>query len=79
VINANYAAVQSNVASGSIFAPVAAKSLVDAVVRTRQLYEQPALWRAMQRRGMLTDVSWSASASRYVELYRGLIEGGPTP
>ncbi len=73
VINANYAAVQSNVATGAIFAPVTAKSLVDAVVRTRQLYDQPPLWQAMQKRGMATDVSWTASAAKYAELYRGLI------
>ncbi|KAB0682588.1 glycogen synthase GlgA [Aureimonas leprariae] len=77
VINANYAAVQSNVATGTIFAPVTAKSLHDAVVRTRDLYRQPALWQSMQKRGMATDVSWTASAARYVELYRGLIEGEP--
>lgn len=78
VINANYAAVQSNVATGTIFAPVAAKPLHDAVVRTRQLYDQPALWQAMQRRGMATDVGWSASAAKYADLYRDLLKEEPS-
>ncbi|GGD99698.1 glycogen synthase [Aureimonas endophytica] len=74
VINANYAAVISNVATGAIFAPVTAKSLHDAVVRVAELYRQPALWQAMQKRGMATDVSWTASASRYADLYRDLLK-----
>ncbi|WP_193227598.1 glycogen synthase GlgA [Aureimonas psammosilenae] len=76
VINANHAAVQSNVATGTIFAPVTAKSLHDAVVRTRNLFNEPALWQAMQKRGMATDVSWSVSAARYADLYRDLLKEG---
>ena len=34
-----------------------------------------AVWTRMQKRGMKTDVSWTASAGRYAALYRGLLEG----
>ena len=72
VIDANFAATAAGVATGVIFAPVAAASLAAAIDRARQLYDDAPVWQAMQKRGMATDVGWTASAARYAELYRDL-------
>lgn len=73
VIDANAAAVEAGVATGVVFAPVEQDALAEALRRTIALYEQPAVWQKMQRRGMKSDVSWAASAEKYADLYRDLL------
>jgi starch synthase len=41
-------------------------------------YSQPELWSTMQKQAMKSDVSWTRSAARYVELYRSLMKGVAT-
>jgi starch synthase len=74
VIDANYAAVVAKVATGLIFDEVAGAPLLDAIDRARRLYEDAPVWQAMQRRGMATDVGWTASAARYKDLYASLLK-----
>lgn len=45
-----------------------------AVVRAMALYRFKDIWHLLQQRGMEADHSWSASAKRYVEVYRNAIE-----
>ena len=42
-----------------------------AVVRACETYRHPSLWTWLLRRAMTEDVSWTRSAQRYVQLYRG--------
>jgi starch synthase len=73
IIDANDAALSAGVATGIQFAPLAVQALGDALARAVELYEQPKVWRRLQRCGMKSDVSWSHSASRYAALYEDLL------
>jgi starch synthase len=48
--------------------------LFTAVVRAIENYKYSGSWRQLQARGMKADHSWTASARRYVEIYRKAIE-----
>lgn len=73
VIDANEVAVEAGVATGVVFSPVTAAALAEALRRTSLLYDQPKIWKKIQRRGMKTDVSWEMSAARYAALYARLL------
>jgi starch synthase len=76
VIDANPMAVASGVATGVQFAPIDQVSFDEALRRTIRLYRNKPVWIAMQRNGMSTDVSWTASAARYAALYRDTTKRG---
>ncbi|WP_404406810.1 glycogen synthase GlgA [Pelagibacterium halotolerans] len=73
IIDANAAAVEAGVATGVQFSPVESDALGEAILRTMNLYGQPAAWSRMQRKGMKTDVSWNKSAEKYAALYTSLL------
>ncbi|MBB3860369.1 starch synthase [Novosphingobium hassiacum] len=73
IIDANLAAVMGGVATGVQFDGVHYASLADALTRTVTLYEQPEVWRSIQRAGMKTDFSWTRSGKAYADLYASLI------
>ncbi|RIX99605.1 glycogen synthase GlgA [Aureimonas flava] len=77
VIDANFAAQTAGVATGIIFAPVTREALMEGVQRLLTLYADAPLWRDMQRTAMASDVSWTASARRYADLYQSLVEERP--
>ena len=60
--------------TGFIFGPYDPLALYTAVVRAVEVYRHPQLWRALQERCMRVDSSWTASARRYVEVYRRAME-----
>jgi starch synthase len=60
-------------ASGIVFDDMSAQGLLDAVDRAIAAYRDAALWPKLQRAGMARDFSWTASAQRYLALYRSLI------
>ena len=72
VIDANDAAIAAGVATGVMFASVDRPALAGALERTRHLYADRKVWRAVQQRGMQTDVSWRRSAGQYADIYRRL-------
>ncbi len=72
IIDANDAALAAGVATGFQFAPVTADALATAVARAVRIYRDPPAWRAMQMRGMATDVSWRRPAMQYAALYKDL-------
>jgi starch synthase len=73
IIDANDAALAAGVATGFQFAPVTAESLTATLNRAFRCYRDPAVWRAMQKRGMAADVSWQRPAAQYAALYRALV------
>ncbi len=73
IIDANDAALAAGVATGFQFTPVTAESLTATLSRAFKCYRQPAIWRALQKRGMAADVSWQRPAAQYAALYRSLV------
>lgn len=73
VIDANVAAVSAGVATGIQFDGVHRNALIMAMDRAVGLYEQPKLWRALQKNGMKADFSWASSGQAYADLYAGLV------
>ena len=72
VINASPAALAQGVATGVQFFPINAQALANAFARVCDLYDDTALWKAMQRNGMKQPVGWETSAARYKEMYDSL-------
>jgi starch synthase len=72
VIDANLAAIERGAATGIQFLPVEAAALDRAIGRAVDLHREPKTWRKLQLNGMKSDLSWTASARRYAELYRSL-------
>jgi starch synthase len=72
IIDANDAALAAGVATGFQFAPVAVHALEAALARAARTYRDKATWRALQERGMATDVSWQRPAAQYASLYKSL-------
>ena len=73
IIDANDAGLAAQVATGIQFIPVDGVTLQGALARTHDLYNQPALWRGLQQRGMASDVSWTRSALAYANLYKHIL------
>ena len=67
----------SSAGTGFYLSSYTADGLVDAVEQANHLYTSaPKLWRAAVKRGMNTDLSWDASAKKYLAIYRDLIDQG---
>jgi starch synthase len=58
--------------TGFSFGPYTSAAFLQAVRRALRAYENPAVWRRLMIEGMKQDFSWTASARRYLELYRSL-------
>ncbi|MGA7803435.1 glycogen synthase GlgA [Bradyrhizobium sp.] len=74
VVDAGDVAVTGGRQTGFKFAPVTAEHLADVLLRACATFHDVAAWRRIQRNGMSTDVSWRNPASRYADLFRGLVE-----
>jgi starch synthase len=61
--------------TGFKFKPVASEQLGVVLRRALTAFNDKDAWRALQLRGMSTDVSWSRRARQYVRLYRELTNG----
>ncbi len=73
VIDANEAALASEVATGFQM-PVADTPSLDLVLeRVAAVWRDPDTWRRMQRNAMKAEVGWGRSAARYAALYRELV------
>ena len=51
-----------------------AAALVEAVASALGLWRRTDSWRILQRNGMRADFSWREPASRYLEIYRRVVE-----
>lgn len=76
VIDASPVALAAGAATGVVFSPVNETMIEAAIRRAAALYREEAIWTALQRSGMATDVTWSGPASEYAALYRGLMPDG---
>ncbi|HET7221106.1 MAG TPA: glycogen synthase GlgA [Vicinamibacterales bacterium] len=65
--------------TGFKFRDYAPAALVGAVRRALAAFRNPAVWAAIQRRGMQQDHSWDASAREYVKLYGSMARPVPEP
>jgi starch synthase len=74
VVDAGDLAVTGGRQNGFKFGPVTAENLAGVLQRACATFRDVAAWRRIQRNGMSTDVSWRNPASRYANLYRGLVE-----
>jgi starch synthase len=60
-------------ANGFVFSEATAPGLVAAVDRAIERFVDQPAWRELATTGMTQDYSWTRSASRYRELYRGTV------
>ncbi len=60
--------------TGFTFADYTPAACQEALSRALKVYAKKSAWRRMQQRGMAIDFSWSASADKYVKLYRRAIK-----
>ncbi|MBI4491802.1 MAG: glycogen synthase GlgA [Chloroflexi bacterium] len=64
---------EAQTGTGFVFRAYNPFALTIAFARALEAYHQPATWRGLMARAMARDVSWSASARRYQELYEKAI------
>lgn len=62
--------------SGFVFEAATPLALSGAVSRALAVYRKRPAWRALQRRAMEQDFSWSRAAREYLDLYRELAKRG---
>jgi starch synthase len=74
IVDANEMALAAEAATGILFSPPSAEGLSVALRRTMRLWADRSAWKGLQKRGMATDVGWSAPARRYAGLFRGLVD-----
>lgn len=74
VVDADDLAVIGGGQTGFKFGPVTAENLAGVLERACATFHDVAAWRRIQRNGMSIDVSWRNPASRYADLYGGLVE-----
>ncbi|MBQ8927735.1 MAG: glycogen synthase GlgA [Oscillospiraceae bacterium] len=58
--------------NGYSFKTYNAHDMLDACARAKACYDDPDAWKALVKRAMESDYSWSSSADAYVALYREL-------
>ena len=74
VVDASAAAVRADAATGFMFGPATPAALAHALRQAVGAWRQPALWRQLMLRGMAQNFSWDAAASRYMALYRDVLQ-----
>jgi starch synthase len=73
IVDANDAALTLKAATGVQFHPVSVPMLQDAITRAVALFGDKVQWRAMQKRAMSLDLSWTSRAGAYAKLYREVL------
>lgn len=73
VTDATHENLAARSATGFVFAPLDAPSLVACLHRLMALWRTPSLWRDMQLSAMARDFSWRHSAQEYSTLYRSML------
>jgi starch synthase len=59
--------------TGFLFEGETVADMLKAVSRAYKLYQQPAIWRVVQRNGMNSNFDWSGPARKYIELYSEVV------
>ncbi|HEY3595936.1 MAG TPA: glycogen synthase GlgA [Paraburkholderia sp.] len=73
VVDASLENLADELATGFVFERFEPDALSAAIRRAFALYARRSEWKATQQRGMRQDFGWSASAERYLALYRELV------
>jgi starch synthase len=60
--------------NGFKFGPYSVPAMLDKIREAIYFYSEPDTWARIQRNGMAVDNSWSASALKYIQLYREVID-----
>ena len=75
VVDCTPAALKDRSATGFIFTPLDAPTMLENCRRATGVYAQQRIWRQLQKNGMQRDFSWDARAREYLALYRELPVG----
>lgn len=73
VVDANPQSIADKTATGFVFSPLSADTLLATCRRAAATYANKRVWRQIQKNGMARDFSWEASAGSYLALYRLLL------
>ncbi|MDQ6618179.1 MAG: glycogen synthase GlgA [Pseudomonadota bacterium] len=74
VVDCTEANLRAGTANGFSFERPSAQALLASISRAVEVWRTPNVWRALQRRGMAQDHSWTASARRYLSVYDSAVE-----
>lgn len=78
IVDANAAALAGKAATGFLFSPVEAATLLAAVRRAHATFRDRQAWATLQRNAVAYDVSWSGKAAQYADLFRMVVaRAGP--
>jgi len=75
VVDCSPATLKNHTATGFVFAPLDAITLLENCRRAVAAYGDQRIWRQLQKNGMKRDFSWEARAQQYLDLYRALPVG----
>ncbi|PYD61663.1 glycogen synthase GlgA [Gluconacetobacter entanii] len=73
IVDANAAAMAGNSATGFLFSPVDATTLLAAIRRAHTTFRDRQAWAILQRNAVAYDVSWSGKAAQYADLFRMVV------
>ena len=62
----------SGAGTGFKFGPYQAAAMLEKIREGLYFYNQPEVWKKIQRNGMTVDNSWSAAAKKYIKLYNAM-------
>ena len=74
VVDMNPETLRKHRATGFVFAPLDAATLLQTCLRAATVFHDKKLWRQLQKYGMAQDFSWDARAKQYLEVYRSLAD-----
>jgi starch synthase len=75
VVDCSPATLKDRTATGFVFTPLTAATLLENCRRAIAAYGDQRIWRQLQKNGMAKDFSWEARARQYLDLYRALPVG----
>jgi starch synthase len=75
VVDCTPATLKDRTATGFIFAPLDAPTMLENCRRAAAVYAEQRMWRQLQKNGMQRDFSWDARAREYMDLYQALSVG----
>jgi starch synthase len=75
VIDCSPATLKNQTATGFVFTPLDAATLLENCRRAVAAYGDQRIWRQLQKNAMKRDFSWEARARQYLDLYRALPVG----
>ncbi|MEN8129873.1 MAG: glycogen synthase GlgA [Pseudomonadota bacterium] len=73
VIDTTPESLSAGTATGFCFHEAESQSMLSALSRAAERYQDKDTWRILQQRGMGQNFSWKQSAQQYRELYQGLL------